>query len=552
MKFLLSTLLALLTAALLLHPAPARAGLSTQAAPEPLLAPIGGGYNPETIAGLSEVLVQRSRGEPLRILVLPLAYPTNPLSVAEKDRAEYLKTADERRAGIEAACLQAAPQGCRAELAPVLTRADADAAGVADYLAEPPSAVFILGGDPLVASQVLSGTALERALEQAYRQGTLISGTGAGGLLQSRTLLAGYRANYDAGNALEFGAVETGFPGLSFGAPQVIIDQGFTLRSRAARLLNAISRPGAPHIGIGLENETGVLLSAAGDIRAAFGAYTATILDAETYHAAQGVQYNGERSLISLRNVLVQVLAPGAGAYDLRTRRHSLAGAPARLERSYSGLQTPAGAGPLLLCAAPFDAPAGRQALTRFANWSGGQQAHQLVVTAGYADAQQARQAAEALQALLPTASTALAAPARGALPAIDPDVSGVILSIGETAAVNPAVLQNLAAAWRSGLPLLVDRGAIPLTGQYFAGSLPAAPESPEAARRAMQGLLAGALETRPGLGLLGVNLVVRVQEDNRWGDLYGLAYQFPALLALGLPDGAALEVTAAGPQALG
>ena len=55
----------------------------------------------------------------------------------------------------------------------------------------------------------------------------------------------------------------------------------------------------------------------------------------------------GRPPVLSLRNVLVHLLAPGGSGYDLATRSHSLAAPAARLERSFAALRTPAGAGRL-------------------------------------------------------------------------------------------------------------------------------------------------------------------------------------------------------------
>src|SRR5512135_2294925 len=91
------------------------------------LVPIGGGYA-DIYAGFSQAAVANAKNNQVKILVLPFASATDPVSITAEERATQLKTAGERRFQIEEACKRAAPQDvtCQATLAPILTRSDAE------------------------------------------------------------------------------------------------------------------------------------------------------------------------------------------------------------------------------------------------------------------------------------------------------------------------------------------------------------------------------------------------------------------------------------------
>lgn len=554
-----AVLLAVIFAAPALRPSAAQAP-----ALPPLRVPIGGGYNPLTFAGLVRALVERAQNGQVKILILPVAYASSPLQISQNDRAEYLKTAELRRAQMEETCRRSVPAAsyrCSVLVAPILTRPDAESPTALDYFTPDLTGVLILGGDPAVAMQVVGGTLVEQALATAYQNGVVIAGTSAGNGVQSYALLAGYRPGYNAGSSLQFGAVEVwNTPrqrGLDFGLRSAILDEHFFERGRVGRLLNAISQPGAPHVGLGVDSDTGLYLSADETVEKVFGLYTAAVLDAETYHAAQAAQYVGERHWLSLRNVLVHLLAPGEFTYNLRARQHSLVAPPARIERRYTGLGLPEGAGTLLLTSAlnppnptEADLAAGQALAQRFVNGCGGANARLLIVAAGFPDQAAALDAANRFKARLGVSAQTLALGEAAASPIqITPDITGLVLMGQDPARIDPAGLQTLAAAWRGGLPLLADGAGAALIGANYAAPDLTEPDetgapNPEALRTMTQGaLLVGSLDVRPGLALLELNIVPRVDEDNRWGQLFGLAYADASRLSLGLPDGAGLEI---------
>ncbi|HEX7974886.1 MAG TPA: hypothetical protein VF498_10785, partial [Anaerolineales bacterium] len=319
-----------------------------------LLVPIGGG-NASVFGGFAALAGANPKDNVVNILVLPIAAALNPYDQTDGERDDSFVIAEARRAQIEEACRRSVTSdlNCVASLAPIFTHSDAENPANLLYFTTNLSAIFILDGDPVTAMQVIGGTPVEKALSDAYERGVLVSGTGAGGGLLSTALLGGYRPEYSAANALSFGAADVwnspSRHGLGFGTTQAILATNFYQRNQVGLLLNAISLPGVPHIGIGIDDATGVRITNHEILEYVFGAYGVTILDAETYHSAQGVQYRGPENLLSLRNVLIHLLAPGNFSYNLIVHQHSLAAPPSPLQRSYIGLDLPTGAGPLLL-----------------------------------------------------------------------------------------------------------------------------------------------------------------------------------------------------------
>lgn len=548
----------LLTPILLLSLTPAVL-VQSAAPPPPLLMPIGGGYS-DIYAGFSQAAVARARNGQVKILVLPMSYASNPDSITEAERATNLRDAGERRFQIEEACKRAAPPTvtCQAVLVPVFVRADALAPEALTYFQEDPTAVFFLGGDQTVAMRVLVNTPLEEALASAYARGTLVAGTSAGCGLQATAMLAGYAPNFATGNALDFGAAEVWHTsdrrGLSFGLQTAILDQHFWQRSRFGRLLNAIAQPDVPHVGIGVDAYTGAHITGGTQLEKVFGLYTVAVLDAETYHAAEGVRYRGDQATLSLRNVLVHLLAPGDFAYDLTTRQASL-GAPApQLERTFETLRLPPGAGPLLLAGdlSPALGP-DHPVLRRFKELAGGEQARLLIVAAGYPTDRSAQTNADKFKAAWGQVVTTLIVGQKESAPLTVPEGTTGIVFIGkDQSRLQPAQLAPLRTAWLAGTPLLADNAAAAVLGAFYSAHGPTPDEADQAEIATQKSFLAGTTVITPGLGLLEVLVEPQVPEDNRWGRLFSLAYHHPDRLALGLTQETALELTADGARVIG
>ena len=93
----------------------------------PTFVPIGAGYEADTLEQFAREAANVDTSGQVSIVVLPIAYGVDPLSMSNGLRKTNLTLADNRRGQIEAACLAVIPSGetCHVVLAPVLVRADA-------------------------------------------------------------------------------------------------------------------------------------------------------------------------------------------------------------------------------------------------------------------------------------------------------------------------------------------------------------------------------------------------------------------------------------------
>lgn len=528
-----------------------------------LLLPMGGGYS-DLYAGFSQAVIANVKNGQVKILVLPVAYSSDPLSITEGERQINLQDAESRSFEIEEACKRSAPDGlaCLAVVAPIFTRADAALASNLGLFTDELSGIFILGGDQTVAMQIIIDTPLEARLEELYKSGVLVGGTSAGCGMQSYTLLGGYGQNFAAGNSLTFGAAEVwnapGRHGLTFGVKDAILDQHFFQRSRLGRLLNAIVLPGVPHVGIGVDAYTGAQIRDERLLSGVFGLYEVAILDAQTYHAAQGVRYvqlpGSDSYVISIRNILVHLLTQGDFSYDLETRQHSLATPHPVIPRSYSSLRLPEGAGTLILSGDMGKTPQNSPVLTRFVEIAGGDSSRILIIAAGYPTQRSAETNAGIVQKALgniPTEVIALDKHASQPIP-IPENVTGMLFIARDVSLIDPVSVVALDQMWRSGLPLLADNAAASLIGAYYVNYGPLPDDADAAELITQKAFLQGIAEIRPGLGLLEVTVEPQTLEDNRWARLFSLAYAHPKMPAIGLNAGTAIEVNSEGAVVLG
>jgi cyanophycinase len=548
------------------------AGISTlmaQCEGSEMLIAIGGGYG-DTYDGFIAAALGRVQGDTLRIVVLPVSYATNADAISEEELQENLDAAENRRSQLEEACIAGVSEGmtCEVVLAPIFTRSDALDPANLEYFSDDVAAVYILGGDQTVAMQVLNGTPVEEALTSAYNCGVVIGGTSAGEAVQSRAMIAGYVGDFGPETGLKEGAVEVwntdAQRGLPFGLTSVILEQHFWERGRLGRLLNAIAQPNNVHVGIGVDGYTAAQIDDNRILHNVFGLYSVGILDAETLGAAASASY--KEDILSIRNVLFHILPPGEFQYDLETRQTSIAPTLTDADRNYDSLQAPDGAGTLMLASDlvgtasvnpevvnPVNALAANPALTRFVELAG---ANPLLVLV-YAEnrGEISTNYAGALQ-LLPMGGADFRYQ--------DDDLSeenldkyaGIIIVADDPALIPIDQLSGIKDAWLAGAHILLDNAATGLAGAFYSaeGAIPeATDDEPYADTDAIQGaFIDGSTDIQPGLGLLNMMIEPRVLGDTRVGRMVALAYAHPDLLALGLSDGAALEINAEGATVLG
>ncbi len=525
------------------------------------LIPIGGGYS-DVYAGFAQAAVNNARNNQVKILVLPFASASDPVTIAETERADLLRSAEELRFQIEEACKRIAPKDvtCQAVLAPIFTRSDAADPTMLRFFTGDLAAAFILDGDQTIGMQVIGGTPIEEALTKAYESGTIVAGTGAGGGLQAVAMLVGYRTDFTANSAMQFGASGVwNTPekhGLLFSIKNALLAPYFFQQNRLGQLLNAISLPDVPHVGLGVDAYTGVNVYAETRLQDVFGLYTVTILDAETYHAAAAVQYTAPDNLLRLRNVLVQMLAPGKFSYDLGRRVLSI-GARAqpprsRIARDFDALTLPKNAGPLILAGDLSKTLNHNSILNHFVRLAGRDQAKILIIAAGFSSQDSAKATAANYAAALDVPTVTAIVPQPDESLTIPADVTGLLLIADDQSKVDINSLAAVKTGWSNGLPLLADNGGAAVVGRSFSAHGPTPQNADEIELAVQKSFLHGTTNITQGLGLLDITLEPQILNDNRWGRLFSLAYNASDTVAFGLTQNSALEITQEGSNALG
>ncbi|MBL8163933.1 MAG: Type 1 glutamine amidotransferase-like domain-containing protein [Anaerolineae bacterium] len=527
-----------------------------------LFMPIGGGYA-DTLPAFGAAAVERASGDVVKITVLPITYATDAETISAEELTENLDAAEGRREQVAEACAEAAPEGvtCDVQLAPVFVRTDALNEENLAFFPDDLAAVYILGGDQTIAMKVVAGTPIESALQAAYERGALIGGTSAGLSVQSRAMIGGYLGDFGPESGLNAGAVDLWNSdeqrGLAFGLTNVILEQHFWERGRLPRLLNALAQPDAPRVGVGVDTYTAAQIRDETLLTGVAGLYNAIVLDAETLGSGGNARF--ENDILSIKDVLFHLLAPGEFSYDLTTRIPSMSGSviEPNAER-FADFALPADTAPLIVAGNLADALPGHPALVRLSELAGGADGLIVVLAAGYASEDEARAAADAYAAALGTPTmTLIASPdATIELPPGTGGYSGILVTAPDQSALTTDVLRQVAAAWRSGKALLLDNAAAGLAGAVYAAQGPtpeATDDEPDADVLAIQNaFLQGTTPFAEGLGLLPFAVEPRLLDDYRWGRLVALAYEQDARLALGLSAGAAVEFSGGAARALG
>jgi cyanophycinase-like exopeptidase len=560
------------------------ADVSAQIDVTPVLVPVGGGlagdllpgnsYQPtitttrteytRIFTGLASTALARTVEGQVKVLVLPIALSPNPASLTNTQKTDLLRIAESRFFHIKEACQKAMPAGisCQASLAPIYVRTDALDPVLVDYFAQDWSVVFILSGDPDTAMNVIQGTPVEAALGMLYRQGVIIAGTGSGAKILSKAVIAGYQGIGQNPSLMRGGVrVWNGEDqhGLLFGVQNVILETQFYQLGRLGGLLQAISTPGAPHLGLGLDAFTGMHISNGQKIEDVFGLYSVTILDAETYSSADESVYrdipavSSGAPVLSIRNVLVHLLAPGPYTYDLITRQHSLEPTSPLSDRDFSSLGIPPEAGPLILSGDLSENLEGNPILNYLGDLSGGEDGQVLVITGGFpSDSSTERMANQIASELDGKPIKLMIWRNASILPSFPDYYTGIIFLWGNQSKLKPELLTPIKEAWLAGTPVLTDDGAASVMGSYFSFHGPTPTEGKPAERATQASFLQGETQIRAGLGGVDINIEPQILEDNRWGRLFSLAYNHPSQLAIGISRNTGLVIDQSGARVIG
>ena len=549
-----------LAAALLLSVAVAPRLLS--ATTIPTFVPIGAGYEADTLQQFATEAAKVDTSGEVSILVLPIAYGVDPLSMSNGLRNQNLTLADNRRGQIEAACLAVIPSGetCHVVLAPVLVRADAFLESNLDLVTPGLDGIFVLGGDQDVAMLVVANTPFEAALANAQAAGAVTSGNSAGAAVESADMIAGYTGSNGPEQGLERHSVdvwtydapanEDNMRGLIFGLQDVLFDQHVFQRGRIARLINASFGQG--ELGIGVDANTAATIEDGTNLTKIGGDTAAFVADALTYTADATFDASGT---LSIHDVATQVLPAGDG-YDLAARRPIVGGSavagPDLTGRAFPSLATPAGSGSLLLAGGLPSA----SVLDRLVATAGGTGSKIVVLAAGYAKPEIATKDAKAYAAdlaargamttwFLINAKTK-AADVVAALATADgvlltaPDPSLILGSLAAT----PAVTTAIRNAWLGGAALLANDAAASAVSSGFTSDARPGDSTGEIESAAMAEFRPDSVTPVAGLGWADVAVEPGIVSNRHWGRLYNLVAAQPAAdrITFGIDAGTAVE----------
>jgi cyanophycinase-like exopeptidase len=536
---------------------------SAQDTPRSILIPIGGGYT-DIYGDFTKAVIERATTDKITILVLPALLSSDAMIITPDERDSLLKLAENRRFQLEESCRRFSPtdKTCDVTLVPVLVRSDALNTEIQKYFNPTLSAIFILDGDPTIAMQVIGATPIELSLIDAKNNGTIISGTGAGANLLSLAMIGKYKQGFSGQNSMNFGALDlwnnSERHGLVLGLRSAVIDHSVFQQGRLARLLQAVSLPENPHLGIGLDTYTGAQITSDRLLEQVFGLYTITVIDTATYHAADRVQYLSSRFTLSLRNVLVHLVAPGDFSYDLLDKYFHIFG-PDKISvrplplinREFSLDKIPDRAGMLILSGGIAKNSKAVDPILAYFLSSNRINPNRIVIHAnGYASDEAARQALAALNSLI--GGSAQVHLAGQPIPDTA-DYDAIILIGDDQSNLSLKAVDNwLKEAWLDGKPIFADDASAALLGAYYSAHPPTPLYGSEFETAVQKSFLNGSTKINPGLALVNTNIEPRLFSDNRWGRIFSLAYHHPDFKTIGLNESTAIILDLQGARVIG
>ncbi len=520
------------------------------------LLPIGGFYG-DTFPGFVEAVLPHAGDDRVYILVVPASFSYDPEVLTAEDLLINTYDADIRRRQLEEVCNDMADLPCEVALVPLYTNEAANNEAVLDYLPEDLAGVYFLGGDQVIAMQIIAGSTLEAGLEEAFARGVPMGGNSAGLAVLSTAMIAGYMSDeFGPENGLHEGAVEVWNAdlerGLSFASKNVLLEQHFWERARISRTLNALTIDGTPHIAIGVDSFTGGHLVDDTTFGQIFGLYSALVLDAETFASAENALFGELSGTLSIRDVVFHLLAEGDFSYDIPSRSMNIAPVLTAANVDYGGLNVGQDAGKVIIGGNLFGVFDGEEAeiFGRFIAASGGESANIHIIATGYADAESAQagidQYREALLALSPNLQITESIAIDGAVEA-ESAPNGALIIGADQSLLNTEYVQVVMDWYINGTTLFFDGAASPLAGAYYSAHTPTPYDSDDSVliEEATQGsFLVGTTTIRDGLGLLNANIEPSIMYDNRFGRWVSLAYHMPQITTIGIADDTALYLS--------
>jgi cyanophycinase len=172
------------------------------------------------------------------------------------------------------------------------------------------SGIFLGGGDQVHLVATLGGSRVERAIREAYADGTVVCGTSAGAAALTETILAGGEPD-DYGEMVDL-HLGPGFGMLGFRA---VIDTHFAQRRRLQRLFMVVAQ-NPELMGLGIDEDTALVVQ--GHLGEVVGRGSLTFVD------GRGVRFDNADECLSGRPLTLSYLRVGiVGAgytFNLRER----------------------------------------------------------------------------------------------------------------------------------------------------------------------------------------------------------------------------------------
>jgi len=202
-----------------------------------------------------------------------------------------------------------------------VTRDEANTDSIAKRL-DGVTGVWFGGGDQVRLTKVLRGTKTDSAIRSRYNAGAVIGGTSAGAAVMSQVMITGDERHpggdrRDTTNAYMTIArdnivTDTGFALVG----SAIIDQHFLRRKRHSRLISLVLER-EPHLGIGIDESTALIIPPAGPWRIA-GASVAVIYDARASAITPASSH-----VLGATGMRMHVL-PAGSSFDVKTGKATL------------------------------------------------------------------------------------------------------------------------------------------------------------------------------------------------------------------------------------
>jgi cyanophycinase len=171
--------------------------------------------------------------------------------------------------------------------------------------------ILFSGGDQLLLTSVFNNTAFAQLLHKRYVQEHLvIAGTSAGAMAMSDLMI------YPRVDENKLRPEVDLFPGLAL-VHDTIIDTHFLVRGRFRRLAFAVAQ-NPTHIGIGLEEDTGIIIRK-GNQMEAIGSGLVTLIDGRSLKEANLTVAQVQHDIF-IENLLVHVLSHGNN-FTLRNKK---------------------------------------------------------------------------------------------------------------------------------------------------------------------------------------------------------------------------------------